>query len=153
MNTFRKVLVPLDFSAHSSEALRYAAELSRRFEAPLTLVHAYDPLAYAYPDGFLFVPQPELDRLFEAIDEQLAAQKKVALEAGATSVDTKVLRGHTVSEIVGFAERGAYDLIVMGTHGRTGVQHLLMGSVAERVVRTAACAVLTVKGGRGAKKG
>ena len=148
MKPFQKILVPVDFSACSAEAVRVAAELSRRFEASLTLVHVYDPLVYALPDGFMFMPQPAIDQLLEAFKEQLAQTKLQALEAGATRVETQVLQGFVAGAIIDRATAGAFDLIVIGTHGRTGVPHVLIGSTAERVVRLAPCPVLTVKKGK-----
>jgi universal stress protein A len=145
MSGYAKILVPVDFSMHSAEATRVAADLAKRFDASLTLAYVYDPLAYALPDGFAMMPQPEIDRLLEALRAQLSASQRMALEAGAPRVDAKLLQGFVAGQIVEFAGRGEFDLIVMGTHGRTGLQHLVMGSTAERVVRLASCPVLTVK--------
>jgi universal stress protein A len=145
MMPFHKILVPVDFSAHSAEAVRIAAELSSRFEAPLTLVYVHDPLVYALPDGFTFMPQTAVDQLIDALEAQLAQAKLQALGAGARRVETQLLHGLVSEAVVARATTGAFDLIVMGTHGRTGMQHVLMGSTAERVVRLAACPVLTVK--------
>ena len=148
MSGYKKILVPVDFSIHSAEATRVGADLAKRFDAGLTLVYVYDPLAYALPDGFAMMPQTEIDRLLDAFRAQLAASQRVALDAGAPRVDTKLLQGFVGGQIVEFASRGEFDLIVMGTHGRTGLQHLVMGSTAERVVRLARCPVLTVKQGQ-----
>ena len=103
-------------------------------------------LAYSLPDGFAMLAKADMDRLFEAFRTQLAASRQQAFDAGATRVDTKLLTGFVANEIVEFASRGQFSLIVMGTHGRTGMLHLAMGSIAERVVRLAPCPVLTVKG-------
>jgi nucleotide-binding universal stress UspA family protein len=145
MKAFRKLLVPVDFSVHSAEAIRVAVELAKRFEGSLKLVHVYDPLVYSLPDGFVFLPQYQIDQLFEALDAQLASSKKLALDAGAPRVETELLKGFVAGEIVDHATRGEFDLIVMGTHGRTGMKHLVIGSIAERVVRLSTCPVLTVK--------
>ena len=145
MSGYNKILVPVDFSVHSAEATRVAADLAKRFDASLTLAYVYDPLAYALPDGFVMVPQSEVDRLLDALRAQLEASRRQALEAGAPRVEAKLLQGFVAGQIVDFASRGEFDLIVMGTHGRTGMQHLVMGSVAERVVRLARCPVLSVK--------
>lgn len=145
MADYKKILVPVDFSTHSGEATRVAADLAKRFDASLTLVHVYDPVAYSLPDGFVMLSQADVDRLFEAFRAQLAADQRRALDAGAPRVDTKLLTGFVAGELVEFASRGEFDLIVMGTHGRTGIQHLAIGSIAERVVRLARCPVLTVK--------
>jgi universal stress protein A len=142
MSSYKKLLVPVDFSAHSAEATRAGADLAKRFDASLTLVHVYDPLAYALPDGSAMVPPP---KLLEAFRTELSSSQHHAVEAGAPRVEVALLQGSVADQIVDFAGRGEFDLIVMGTHGRTRVQHMLMGSIAERVVRLAPCAVLTVK--------
>lgn len=145
MTRNKKILAPVDFSIHSAEATRVAADLAKRFDASLTLAYVYDPLAYALPDGFAMMAQTEIEALLNAFRAQLAESQRRALEAGAPRVDTKLLQGFVAGQIVEFASRGEFDLIVMGTHGRTGLQHLVMGSNAERVVRLAHCPVLTVK--------
>jgi nucleotide-binding universal stress UspA family protein len=142
---YKKILIPVDFSPHAAEATRVGADLAKRFGASVTLIYVYDPLAYAVPDGFVMLPPPELDKLFDAFRAQLASSERLALDAGAPRVETKLLQGFVASQIAEFASRGEFDLIVMGTHGRTGMQHLFLGSVAERVVRLASCPVLTVK--------
>jgi nucleotide-binding universal stress UspA family protein len=142
---YKKILIPVDFSPHSAEATRVGVDLAKRFGASLTLAHVYDPLAYAVPDGFVLLPPPELEKLFDAFRTQLASSERLALDAGAPRVETKLLQGFVAGQIAEFASRGEFDLIVMGTHGRTGMQHLFLGSVAERVVRLATCPVLTVK--------
>jgi universal stress protein A len=145
MKPFQKLLVPVDFSAHSAEALHVAVDLGRRYDASLTLIHVYDPLVYALPDGFTLFTQPQLERVYEALEGQLASAKAQAVEAGAPRVQTKLLQGSIAGQVTEYAARGEFDLVIMGTHGRTGVKHLLLGSIAEKVVRTAACPVLTVK--------
>lgn len=145
MKPFQRLMVPVDFSAYSAEAVRVAADIARRYDASLTLVHVYDPLVYALPDGFVLFTQPQLEKLFEALEGQLASAKALAVDAGAPRVETKLLQGFVAGQIADFAARGEYDLIVMGTHGRTGMKHLMLGSIAENVVRSAACPVLTVK--------
>lgn len=148
MSNYERILVPVDFSLHSTEATRVAADLARRLGATLTLVHVYDPVAQGLPDGFVLVPPLDIDRLFDAFRAQLADNQRLAVDAGAPRVETKLLQGFVAGQIVEFAERGEFNLIVMGTHGRTGLQHLIMGSIAERVVRLAPCPVLTLKQAR-----
>ena len=145
MENFHKLLVPIDFSPHSLEATRVAAGLARRLDASLTLVHVYDPLIFALPDGMSFVPESVITKLFEAFRTELDSARRVALAGGAERVATQLLEGPVATAIVDFARRGAFDLIVMGTHGRTGMSHLFIGSTAERVVRLSPCPVLTVK--------
>src|SRR5262245_31255329 len=132
MTRYEKILVPIDFSVHSSQATRVAADLAKRFEGSLTLVHVHDPLAYALPDGFAMLSQAELERLLDVFRTELATCQRQALAAGAPRVETKLLQGVVANQIVELAGRGEFDLIVMGTHGRTGMQHLVVGSIAER---------------------
>jgi nucleotide-binding universal stress UspA family protein len=142
-----RILVPVDFSSHSDRAFRYALRLASRFGASAELLHVVDnPLVSGTWTGEIYVPNlPEmLDTMLHEADKQLAALKSAA--AGErVSVETRVLTGRPAHEIVAHARTGAFDLIVMGTHGRTGFSLLLLGSVAERVVRTARCPVLTVR--------
>jgi nucleotide-binding universal stress UspA family protein len=142
----KKILVPVDFSSHSAEAVRFAADLSRRYEASLELIHAFYMQTYALPEGYV-VPTPEqFDLVVQQLEGQLVSAKNAALEAGASSVETRLLQGRPTSEILRVAREDKIDLIVMGTHGRTGLKHLWIGSVAENVVRHAVCPVLTVRG-------
>lgn len=145
MKPFKKILVPTDFSPHSLEAVRTGVDLARRYEGSLTLVHVYDPVAYALPEGYVLFTPPQFEKLIAALEQQLEGSKQVAREAGAAEVETRLLQGFPAGEIVDFAASAGIDLIVMGTHGRTGAKHLFLGSVAERVVRTAPCPVLTLK--------
>jgi nucleotide-binding universal stress UspA family protein len=147
MILLKQILVATDFSEPSEAALAYGRELARTFGARLTVVHACENIAArAYgADGFVFA-EPELQR-----DVEAAARKQI--DALLSDEDRNVLQAHavvltansTAASIVGFAREINTDLIVMGTHGRGAVAHLLMGSVAERVVRTAPCPVLTVR--------
>ena len=143
--TVRKILVPVDFSRQSAEALSVAADLSRRYEAALEIVHVLNRPTYALPEGFV-VPTPEQSSSVVAkIESRLAESKKEALDAGAFKVEVRVLQGFPTTEILQVAKEEEPDLIVMGTHGRTGIEHLVIGSVAEDVVRLAPCPVLTTR--------
>ena len=142
---FRKILVPVDFSDHSALALQTAAALSRSHEAALTLVYVYEPMAVAVPEGYLLFSETQLNQMFDEFHRALAQQKQAAEAAGGLRVETQLLHGFAAGEIATFAEQGGFDLIVMGTHGRRGLSHVFLGSVAERVVRMAPCPVLTVR--------
>jgi universal stress protein A len=145
MKPFKKILVPSDFSAHAEEALRTAVDLAVRYDAAITIAHAYEPLAYTLPDGYVLLsPQQHADVL-TAFSKSLANAKSTALAAGARNVETEQLQGIAAGEIVERARAGSFDLIVMGTHGRKGLSHVMLGSVAERVLRHASCPVLVVK--------
>ena len=145
MPPFRKILVPVDVSTHSAEASRYAADLSRRYEATVTLAHAYQPIEYAFPEGYLLQMSSNQGTTQAKLEQQLAGAKAEAESAGAVRVESILLDGVHAAAIVHFAEQSEQDLIVMGTHGRTGFKRALLGSVAEKVVRTAPCPVLTVR--------
>src|SRR5688572_9991383 len=143
MTLFKKILLPTDFSDHAHEALSYATQLAQLHAAPLCLVHAYDLVPYALPEGPL-MDDVQMRELQSALEKQLEKQKQQALAAGASQVTAQLLQGSAASEIVRVASEQSFDLIVMGTHGRTGLGHLLLGSVTEKVVRRAPCAVLTI---------
>ncbi|HEU4579479.1 MAG TPA: universal stress protein [Polyangiaceae bacterium] len=145
MKPFRKILVPVDFSTHSARAVEVAAELARRYEGSLHLVHVFDPLAYPLPDGYVMFTRPQLDEMFACFDAELGKYKQAAQEAGTPRVQTLIRQGPCAAEICDFAREGAFDLIVMGTHGRRGLNHVLLGSVAEQVLRIAPCPVLTLR--------
>ena len=147
MIRLEKILVATDFSEPSDAALAYGREFARTFKARLVALHVVDNvLTRAYgADGFVFA-DPELQDSLEAsarrrLDALTGDQDRTL--AGAVGV---VLTSNAPAfAIVDYAREHGVDLIVMGTHGRGAVAHLLMGSVAERVVRTAPCPVLTVR--------
>jgi nucleotide-binding universal stress UspA family protein len=145
-------LVPTDFSSGAEAALQRALDLRQLFGCTLTLFHAYE-LPIMYVEGYAFTP--DLLNTIEDSARKEMQRVKSAAEArarelgagGASSIDSKIAIGGPAVAITEEAKAGDYDLIVMGTHGRTGLSHLLIGSVAERVVRTARCPVLTVRAG------
>jgi nucleotide-binding universal stress UspA family protein/mono/diheme cytochrome c family protein len=140
----KRILVPLDFSSNSALALDYAYALAQKFDAALHLVHvcevpsmmtgSMDAYAIAYTDWSQRLgeeAESELTRLLPALTR--------------VKVSTEVLFGNPARAIVTAAGTNDADLIVMGTHGHGAVMHVVMGNVAERVVRTASCPVLTVR--------
>jgi nucleotide-binding universal stress UspA family protein len=145
MKPFRKILVPVDFSAYSLESLDYAVELARRFEATIGIVYVYQPTSYAVPDSFELFSPSQLAAMESEFERRLQATRDEVVASGIENVETRLLMGMPATEIVSYAEANAYDLIVMGTHGRSGFGHALLGSVAEKVVRQAPCPVLTVR--------
>lgn len=145
MTPFQKILVPIDFSEHADHAIRLAADLARRYKATLTLAHVYQPVQYVMPEGYVFFTQEQVDRLLHSFRDRLAAAKQRALELGVAHVETRLLEGVAALEVLELARAEGFDLIVMGTHGRTGLAHVVLGSVAERVLRAAPCPVLTVR--------
>lgn len=142
--TFRSILVPTDFSPQATAALEAATELGRRFESKLTLLHVYAAPGLVMPEGFVALGPAELRGLLDAIEKSLT-ELRVKTEAPGRTVETHALQGKPAHDICQFALEHGHDLIVMGTHGRTGLSRFLMGSVAERVVREAPCPVLVVR--------
>lgn len=149
---FDKILVPTDFSPSSEPALRFAVELARAVGASLTLVHVYNATPYEIPEGMPVSGIINIDGVIAEFRKQLEGAKSRAEQAGATRVDTALVQGVAYAEIVRLAEQRGYGLIVMGTHGRTGFAHMLLGSVAEKVVRKASCPVVTVPLREGARQ-
>lgn len=145
MKSFEKILVPVDFAAHSAEAVRTACDVALHYSASITLAHVHEPVDYALPEGYVLYTPEQLIRLNAEFESRLRGAQLDVEALGVSQVDSKLLSGSAAVEIVELARGGNFDLIVMGTHGRTGIRHVLMGSVAERVLRTAPCAVLTVK--------
>jgi nucleotide-binding universal stress UspA family protein len=138
-----RILVPTDFSDQAQGALACARTMAERFGASLHLLHVledpYATSAYA-TEVYGYLP-PGLKESW-----QKNAEGRLATLLPASQVHTSsVIFGSPAKAIVEYADANAFDLIVMGTHGRSGVVHLLLGSVAERVVRTAQCPVLTVR--------
>jgi glycine betaine transporter len=145
VSQFQKILAPFDFSAQSKHALQFAADLARRYEAPITILHVCDANWFSVPESFLLYKPTQLPQLMAGLEKQLEPVKQELLADKVTQVKTQVLQGTPFAEIVRVARDEAYDLIVMGTHGRAGISHALLGSVAERVVRKAHCPVLTIR--------
>jgi nucleotide-binding universal stress UspA family protein len=145
MKLFEKILVATDFSPHATVAFQLALKLARVSEASLCLVHVYDLVPYAtLPEGIPMYDPGMLARLRADLTKQLTQAKESALKAGVSQVETRLVEGQAYREIVRVGEEWGSDLIVVGTHGRSGVAHLLLGSVAEKVVRKAQCPVMTV---------
>lgn len=144
--TIRKILLPVDFSVPSERAAGYAGVLARTLGASIHLVHVLDkPVIPAGP--WHFDPRYEADRRERLYQEALTRLAEVAatLQDGERRVSAEVRIGHAAEAITEAAIDYGCDLIVMATHGRRGLPHLVMGSVAEAVIRRAACPVLTVR--------
>ena len=142
---FAKIVCPVDFSEGSRAALEAAVELARRSpDAALELMHVYELPAEMYARGVYAAPQL-LDSIRQDAEERLEAWRRDAVELGAGRVAAVAVRGSPASTICRRARAEASDLLVVGTRGRTGLVAMLIGSVAERVVRHAPCTVLVVR--------
>ncbi len=149
MGEYRRFVVPYDFSVHAEGALAVAIDLAQRLGAELHLVHVLQPPAYSYGsyDGGVAVPPP-FDPA-EARDSAMRSLREVVdriVATGFEKLEPHVAVGSNIAEMIRTsAENLGADLIVMGTHGRTGLAHVFLGSVAERTLRGAPCPVLTVQ--------
>jgi nucleotide-binding universal stress UspA family protein len=160
---FQTILVPVDFSSSANTALRYATRIAERFGASLLVLHV---IAKEVATGMVCrhgeprrttllgpeaAPVAVPAEVLETVTIDLREQAQAALRHVVASwpierpVELRVEVGHPVEQILDVVTREDIDLIVMGTHGRTGLAHAVIGSVAERVVRLAPCPVLTVK--------
>lgn len=139
----RTILVPIDFSAPSEKALEYAAPLARQFNAKIVLLHVCQERFYG--TEFAYLPIEESAVNWAATDRmKLIAEQKIAPELLGEIV---VRHGVAFEEIAKVAKELDAELIIVNTHGYTGLKHVLVGSTAERVIRHAPCPVLVVRGG------
>lgn len=147
---FKRIVCPVDFSEPSELALAQAATMAEQNGAELQVLTVVQPLTPAmFSDGMLLAQPDSLPNQSEELAQNLLSQLKTKL-CGAVKDRTSlhVAVGVPFVEIVRHARECGADLIVMGSHGRTGIEHLMIGSVAERVVRKASCSVLVVRNGK-----
>jgi len=151
MLQIRSLLVPVDFSAGSDRAARWATDLAARFGASVTLLHVVelprglDPASLVNPGGSDTIAMVPIGEWAKDSAERRLARLARSLRFQGISVDHEIVQGAPVQSILADAEARHPDAIVMGTHGRTGLAHAFMGSVAERVVRAATCPVITLR--------
>ncbi len=143
----KQILVPTDFSEPSGVALKYGKALAENFGAALHLLHVIEPAAMYAPtffEGLMPITANVQDEMEKAARQRLATLL-AAEEHPGLRAEASVLTGSPYIEIVRFAAERDIDLIVLGTHGRGPIAHMLLGGVAEKVVRNAPCPVLTVR--------
>jgi len=141
----QRILLPTDFSARSATATKYACDLAAKFDAELHLLHMLEIHADLTPTFEMGLALPSYTKESKAAAERaLAAVLDPQWSAG-RKITLKVVEGSPKIEIIRYASEHHIDLIVLSTHGRTGLSHIVMGSVAENVVRMAPCPVLTVR--------
>lgn len=140
----QRFLVPLDFSEPALRALDYAVELGRQLQAHLTLLHVIQSI----PEVDLDVRNAGLQNHLATLEAELTRDMETQLKrvkAAGVEGDFIISHGVPYLETIEAATKGGIDLIVMGSHGRTGLTHLLLGSMAERVLRLGPCPVLVVR--------
>jgi nucleotide-binding universal stress UspA family protein len=148
MQEVKRILVPVDFSGCSRLALSRATELAKAFGATIDVLHVWEAPAFVAPEAMVGVSggtqtlaDLARDHADTAMQEFVASAKTEGVPVG----ETFIKQGDPAKVIVETAENGNYDLIALGTHGRTGLSHLLLGSVAEKVVRRSRRPVLSVR--------
>ncbi|MDD8018125.1 MAG: universal stress protein [Bacteroidota bacterium] len=140
----KHILVPIDFSENSKKALRYAVPLAHQFNASITLINIVEPTVFPSDFGFGQMSFPDVEKeLFDKAEEEL---RSVAKEIpSAIPNDVAVKTGIPFVEVTNYANDEQIDLIIVATHGRTGVEHILFGSTAEKIIRKAPCPVFVVR--------
>lgn len=147
----KKIVVPLDFSKCSEIGLHYAVELARCFGAKLFLVHVIR-LDYLMADGYAMYAAEEILKVAHEAAEEEMRRVVAATDFGKVEFQTSIETGSPENRVCSYAQERSADVIVTSTHGRTGFQHVLIGSTAEHIVRYAECPVLVVPARREIKK-
>lgn len=161
MPELKRILVPMDFSDCSREALRQALELAAPFGAATHALHVWEPSPYLSPDSLVWL-EGEQKSFWQHMRRELEERLKATVDAVVSetpeqtepraAVETEVVTGYASETILSTIRDGDYDMVVMGTRGRTGLTHVLLGSVAERIVRLAACPVMTIQPGKASSR-
>lgn len=134
----QSILTPTDFSDRASKALKYAVSFARAYKAKLILLHVVEPVSYAGEYGYLSLEN-------QAAEAAKELDKVKATIGDDVPVECVTRIGRAFQEVTEFADEKNVDMLVISTHGYTGLKHVLMGSVAEQIVRYAPCPVLTVR--------
>ncbi|MBA4391018.1 MAG: universal stress protein [Syntrophus sp. (in: bacteria)] len=141
---FKKILCPLDFSEFTGEIVEYAVSIARNFGAELHFLHVIPNLNYFTPYESFLTPENLI-----AIENNIEAAVDKDFDKIMNIIDMSVKKivknGAPFVEIIEYVKAESIDLVVMGTHGRSGIEHILIGSVAEKVVRKSPCPVLTIR--------
>jgi len=142
--TFQKLLVPIDFSEHAERALDYAIAWGRQLRAQLVLLHVIQSISDAGFDMMSALPAAHLKVLENELTQHMKDYLQRVEDAGVEG-DSVIAYGTPYDKTIELVETRQIDLIVMGSHGRTGLSHLFLGSMAEKLVRLAPCPVLVVR--------
>jgi nucleotide-binding universal stress UspA family protein len=145
MRPIHRILVPTDFSEHVAHAFELAADVAQRYDAEVILLHSYNVPGLTLPEGVVIGTAQALASLDALVERTLVESRQSFERRGVKKVRTKAVIGSPAQEIVREARELDVDLIIMGSHGRTGLSHALLGSVAQQVVRKAHCPVLVAR--------
>ncbi|MDP2682069.1 MAG: universal stress protein [Deltaproteobacteria bacterium] len=141
----KKILFPTDFSVASDYALSYAVSMAKRFKAEIFLIHVVDT---SYDISGFYIPHISVEKLIQEMESSAEAQlKKVGgkISRSVKAYKSAVKSGIPYKEIIKFAKNKGIDMIIMGTHGKSGTDHFFFGSTTERVMKQADCPVLTIR--------
>ncbi len=141
---FRKIVSPVDFSEFTDEIVAYAVDIATKYNAELHLLHVMPNLNYFTPYESFLTPE-NLVSIESNIEKEVAKDFDKVTKKIDIPVSKVIKTGVTFVEIIDYIKENEIDLVVMGTHGRSGIEHILIGSVAEKVVRKSPCPVLTVR--------
>lgn len=145
MPQIKRIVVPIDFSEFSKRAFRYAIDFARTFDAEMVLVYVVEPVIYPADFSFGQVALPSMEReLHERSQEQLNYLIEKEVPEG-TRARCVIRSGKPFVEIISLAKEEEADLIIIATHGHSGIEHALFGSTAEKVVRKSSCPVLSIR--------
>ena len=143
MSIVKNVCLATDLSEHSQCALEVAIDIALARHAGLTVLYVHETAAFELPDGYVQNLPSELDRTYDELNRRLAQLERKARSAGVTRAEKRVVQGPIVEEIVRFSSD--FDYLVLGTHGRTGLDRLVMGSVAQKVLERVRCPVVVAR--------
>lgn len=143
MSIVKNVCLATDLSEYSQTALEVAIDVALARHAGLTLLYVHETGAFELPGGYVENLPSELDRTYDELNRRLAQLERKARSAGVARVEKRVVQGSIVDEIVRFSSD--CDYLVLGTHGRTGLERLVMGSVAQTVMERARCPVVLAR--------
>lgn len=140
----RQILVPVDFSDNSKKALRYAIPFAEQFKASITVLYVVEPAVFPSDFGFGQMNFPDVER---EMNEKAESELKEIVDDvnSSVAIHTEVRSGIPFVEVTTYADESDIDLIILATHGRTGVEHILFGSTAEKIIRKSPCPVLVVR--------
>lgn len=140
----KQILAPIDFSDNSKKALQYALPFAKQFNATITVLYVVEPAVFPSDFGFGQMSFPDVEKeMYEKAEREL---KKIVAELNSTvKIIPVVLSGIPFVEVTNYADENDFGLIILATHGRTGVEHILFGSTAEKIIRKSPCPILVVR--------
>lgn len=141
---FKKILCPVDFSQFTQEIINYAVDLAKKYGSELHVMHVVPNMTYFTPYESFLTPE-NLVAVEKNIQDEVERDFKKLLKGQGIPTQTVIRTGAPFVEIIDYAKTESIDLIVMGTHGRGSIEHILIGNVAEKVVRKSPCPVMTIR--------